>query len=111
MKIQEQRKDMDESAKSADRVRSDLQTFRNRSVAIGAQDQCSICSVYLLLKPFFIFPCGHKFHADCLEKQLMNYLSKSFVSHPRFIHGSLPSKFIHLKYQRGKLRGNAGETH
>lgn len=81
MKIQEQRKDMDESAKSADRVRSDLQTFRNRSVAIGAQDQCSICSVYLLLKPFFIFPCGHKFHADCLEKQLMNYLSKSLRNH------------------------------
>ncbi|KFB39679.1 AGAP000983-PA-like protein [Anopheles sinensis] len=67
VKIQEQRRDMEESAKSAARVRQELETFRNRSVTIGAQEQCLLCAVYLLLKPFFIFHCGHKFHADCLE--------------------------------------------
>lgn len=71
MKIVEQRNEMEDSAKSAERVRNDLQTFRNRSVTVGAQEQCAICSVYLLLKPFFIFPCGHKFHGDCLEKQMV----------------------------------------
>lgn len=67
---------MEESAKSAERVRNDLQTFRNRSVVIGGQDVCAICNVYLLVKPFFVFPCGHKFHNDCLEQQMMNHLSK-----------------------------------
>lgn len=71
---------MNESAISADKVRKDLQTFRNRSIAIGAQEQCAICSLYLLLKPFFIFPCGHKFHGDCLEKQLKTYLSMLLVN-------------------------------
>lgn len=70
---------MDESAMSADKVRKDLQSFRNRSIVIGAQDQCSICSAYLLLKPFFIFPCGHKFHSDCLERQLRTYLGKTGI--------------------------------
>lgn len=67
---------MEESAKAAERVRNDLQTFRNRSISIGAQEHCAMCNIYLLLKPFFIFPCGHKFHADCLESNLLKYLSK-----------------------------------
>lgn len=67
---------MEESAKSAERVRNDLQTFRNRSMVIGAQDVCAICNAHLLLKPFFLFPCGHKFHGECLEKQLATYLCK-----------------------------------
>ncbi|CAD7089837.1 unnamed protein product [Hermetia illucens] len=74
-KIQDQQRDMDESAKAAERVRAELQTFRNRSVTISAQEPCSICEIYLLLKPFFIFPCGHKFHSDCLEKQIIPYLT------------------------------------
>lgn len=75
-KIQEQRNDMEESAKSAERVRNDLQTFRNRSVVIDGQEPCNICSNYLLTKPFFIFPCGHKFHNDCMEQRIAEYLSK-----------------------------------
>ena len=78
IKIQDQRKDMDESAKSAEMVRNELQTFRSRSVIINSQEQCVICGVYLLLKPFFIFQCGHKFHGECLEKELYPFLSKLF---------------------------------
>ena len=68
---------MEESAKSAERVRNDLQTFRNRSIVIDGQELCAICTGYLLVKPFFIFPCGHKFHHDCLEHQIMEHLSKN----------------------------------
>jgi len=67
---------MEESAKSAERVRNELQQFRNRSILINSNDKCTICLINLLIKPFFIFPCGHKFHSDCLEKQLVNYLSE-----------------------------------
>jgi hypothetical protein len=67
---------MDESAKAAENVRNSLQTFRNRSVVVGAQDKCTHCGTFLLLKPFFLFPCSHKFHADCLEKKLMELLRK-----------------------------------
>lgn len=79
-KIQEQRKDMEESAKSAERVHNDLQNFRNRSVVIDGQQKCVICEVYLLVKPFFIFPCGHKFHNDCLEHQVTAHLSKNSMA-------------------------------
>lgn len=75
-KIQEQKKEMEECAEAADKVRSTIQSFRNRSVTICAQDKCSGCGSFLLLRPFFLFPCSHKFHADCLEKNLIQLLSK-----------------------------------
>lgn len=71
---------MEESAKSAERVRNDLQTFRNRSIVIDGQELCAICSRYLLVRPFSIFPCGHKFHHDCLEGQIMEHLSELIFS-------------------------------
>lgn len=70
LRIQEQKNDMEEAAQSADRVRADLQNFRNRSVTIAATDLCSLCTNYLLVRACFIFPCGHKFHNDCLEKAI-----------------------------------------
>lgn len=76
-KIQEQKKEMEECADAAEKVRDSIQSFRNRSVTISAQDNCSGCGNFLLLKPFFLFPCSHKFHADCLEKNLIRLLSES----------------------------------
>lgn len=75
-KIQEQKQEMEECAEAAEKVRESIQSFRNRSVTICAQDKCSGCGQFLLLKPFFLFPCSHKFHADCLEKNLLRLLSK-----------------------------------
>lgn len=65
---------MEDSAKAAENVRDSLQTFRNRSVTIGAQEKCCICGIFLLLKPFYLFPCSHKFHSECLEKKLVQLL-------------------------------------
>ena len=75
-KIQDQKSEMEECAEAAEKVRESIQSFRNRSVTICAQDKCSGCGGFLLLKPFFLFPCSHKFHADCLEKNLIRLLSK-----------------------------------
>ncbi|XP_019530422.3 vacuolar protein sorting-associated protein 18 homolog [Aedes albopictus] len=99
LKIQEQRKDMEDSAISAEQVRNKLQTFRNRSVTIGAQEQCAICGVYLLMKPFFIFHCGHKFHGDCLEAKLLPQLKPELLHH-----------LEHLKQQLTAAQNQAQDT-
>lgn len=67
---------MEEASNAADHVRKELQTFRNRSITIDGQEKCACCDVYLLVKPFFLFQCGHKFHRDCLEENIVEYLSK-----------------------------------
>ena len=51
---------------SISQVRNEIQSFRNRSVHVSVSDTCRLCSLALLLRPFYLFPCGHRFHADCL---------------------------------------------
>ncbi|XP_037937988.1 vacuolar protein sorting-associated protein 18 homolog [Teleopsis dalmanni] len=74
-KIQELQHDMNEYTKQADRVCEDLQNIRDRCVRIEAHENCSICETFLMVKPFFVFACGHKFHSDCLEKHVVPMLT------------------------------------
>lgn len=39
------------------------------------KDACNSCEVQLLLRPFYVFPCGHKFHSDCLIAALTPMLT------------------------------------
>lgn len=70
-RIQEQKKDMAEAERAAERVRKELQMFRERSLTIAGDDLCGACATFVLLRPCFVFPCGHKFHGDCLERELL----------------------------------------
>lgn len=67
---------MSESSEQSERVCKELRQLRAHSVRIEAQDVCDICDLILLVKPFFVFICGHKFHSDCLEKQVILILTK-----------------------------------
>lgn len=69
---------MEEATRSADLVRKDIQTFRNRYTFIKSTDICDICESKLMVKPFYMFPCNHKFHSDCLQEEL-NHTLGTFV--------------------------------
>lgn len=60
-------------------VRAEIQSFRNRSVTVLVSDACCLCDIALLLRPFYLFPCGHKFHSDCLTTETLPILSKYLV--------------------------------
>ena len=61
---------MEEATKSAQVIRQEIQAFRNRYAFVQARDVCSICDLQLLMRPFYLFPCGHRFHSDCLLNEL-----------------------------------------
>lgn len=65
---------MEECTKQSERVQNDLENIRERCLIIEGQEICNSCDTYLLVKPFFVFGCGHKFHADCLEKSVVPLL-------------------------------------
>ena len=49
----------------------------SRYLFVRATDRCSACSAHLMSKAFHLFNCGHKFHTDCLAKELKPMLSSS----------------------------------
>ena len=42
----------------------------HRSVTIGADTRCQICDTRLLTQGFYMFPCTHAFHRDCLLQEV-----------------------------------------
>ncbi|EZA54658.1 vacuolar protein sorting-associated protein 18 homolog isoform X2 [Ooceraea biroi] len=73
--IQDLKEEMQEATKSAELIRKDIQAFRTRCTFVHAKDTCNTCEVQLLSRPFYVFPCGHKFHSDCLVAALTPMLS------------------------------------
>lgn len=68
--IESLRKEMEESNRSADQIRTEIAEYKNRYLFIKAIDVCSTCQSHLMSKPFHLFSCGHKFHTDCLIQEV-----------------------------------------
>lgn len=65
---------MEEASKSAEVILQKVAAFKHRYSVIKSSDTCSLCELQLLLRPFYIFPCGHYFHSDCLTNELLPLL-------------------------------------
>lgn len=64
--IEELKTEMDEATKSAESIKKDIADLKNRFVTVDANERCSSCSYPLFTRQFYVFPCQHTFHADCL---------------------------------------------
>ncbi|XP_076258770.1 vacuolar protein sorting-associated protein 18 dor isoform X1 [Rhynchophorus ferrugineus] len=68
--IQVLKEEMQDATDAADQVRQDIHAFRDSYMVINSYDKCEICDVTLMIRPFYTFPCHHKFHSDCLLSEL-----------------------------------------
>lgn len=62
------RKEMDDSATTAQNIKSDIRALDSRYAIVEPGERCWKCGFPLLMRQFFVFPCQHAFHADCLGK-------------------------------------------
>ncbi|KAF9974592.1 hypothetical protein BGZ73_001990 [Actinomortierella ambigua] len=68
---------MDEATDAAESMRTDVREARFRFATVVSTEKCTICEFPLLTRQFYIFPCQHVFHADCLIKKLQPLLVTS----------------------------------
>lgn len=66
--------EMDEATRNADAIKQDIAALSKRFVTIDALEKCSVCSNALFTRQFYVFPCQHTFHADCLIGLTKEYL-------------------------------------
>jgi len=57
---------MDSSATTAASIKTSIQTLDARYAIVEPGERCWKCRLPLLMRQFFVFPCQHAFHADCL---------------------------------------------
>ncbi len=70
--IESLKNEMDEATRTAESIKQDITALRNRFITIDSAELCSSCSRQLLLRQFYVFPCRHCFHADCLIALVSN---------------------------------------
>ena len=73
-KINSLKQSIDQAAASAQSIRQDIQSIRQRSINVNVNDNCSQCKFRLMTRRFYVFPCMHKFHADCLYQVSQAYI-------------------------------------
>jgi hypothetical protein len=62
---------MDESSQTATNIKIDIAALDHRYAIVEPGEKCYVCSLPLLSRQFFVFPCQHAFHSDCLGRKVM----------------------------------------
>ncbi|KAH7116985.1 Pep3/Vps18/deep orange family-domain-containing protein [Dendryphion nanum] len=70
-KIDELKQEMDESEETATHIKADIKALDQRYAIVEPGERCYVCSLPLLARQFFVFPCQHAFHSDCLAKKVV----------------------------------------
>ncbi|KAL4807797.1 Pep3/Vps18/deep orange family-domain-containing protein [Aspergillus unguis] len=65
------RQDMDNSAQTARQIKSEIAALDTRYAIVEPGEKCWICSLPVLSRQFFVFPCQHAFHSDCLGREVL----------------------------------------
>ncbi|KAI1003971.1 Vacuolar protein sorting-associated protein 18 [Podosphaera aphanis] len=65
------KKEMDESCQTATNIRIDIAALDRRYAIVEPGEKCYTCGLPLLSRQFYVFPCQHAFHSDCLRKKVI----------------------------------------
>ncbi|KAI9167399.1 Vacuolar protein sorting-associated protein [Paramyrothecium foliicola] len=69
--IDELKKEMDESSQTAANIKVDIAALDHRYAIVEPGEKCYVCGLPLLSRQFFVFPCQHSFHSDCLGLRVL----------------------------------------
>lgn len=68
--IDQLKEEMNVATSSAKSIRWSIQQSKNRHLVVGGTERCCICMRPLLTRAFYMFPCQHGFHHDCLLNEI-----------------------------------------
>jgi len=72
--IESLKHEMEEATRSAESIQNDIRELRNRFGCIASDQLCDLCGQPVLIRQFYLFPCQHVFHDDCLMHEMRKHL-------------------------------------
>ena len=66
------KQEMDMSAHTAEQIKAEIEALDMRYAIVEPGEKCWICNLPVLSRQFFVFPCQHAFHSDCLGKKVLD---------------------------------------
>ena len=70
-RIDELKEEMDHYTSSAEQVRVEIRGLKTRHGELRGDHVCELCDQAILSRVFYLFPCSHAFHADCLVAEVV----------------------------------------
>lgn len=67
------KKEMDESSQTASNIKMDIAALDHRYAIVEPGEKCYVCGLPLLSRQFFVFPCQHSFHSDCMGRKVLEH--------------------------------------
>lgn len=87
--INQLKQEMNDATQGADNIRRDIGALAQRYAIVDLDEKCGICGLGILgsgsrkargysavMAPFYVFPCEHSFHAQCLLAHVTKYKSR-----------------------------------
>ncbi|CAH8856567.1 unnamed protein product [Trichobilharzia szidati] len=74
-RIENVKNEMQTTMKTIDELRTQSNNLRYRYQIVENDSRCMHCNHLLILRAFYLFPCGHNFHINCLTELVKPYLS------------------------------------
>jgi vacuolar protein sorting-associated protein 18 len=65
------KREMDDAALTAANIKAEIKGLDQRYAIVEPGERCWICRLPLLAKQFFVFPCQHAFHSECLGTKVV----------------------------------------
>jgi hypothetical protein len=73
--------EIEDSTAAAQMIRSDIDRLPNKFGAISSNQTCELCRTPILSKSFYLFPCTHVYHQNCLVDYLKPLILDPEVKH------------------------------
>ena len=97
--IKKLKKEMKQASDSAKVIRDEIVSAKTEHHYVRSSARCDLSAELVMTKPFYIFPCGHKFIADCLAEAVEYYLEP----HDRKNLNELQDRIKHLTRESDKV--------
>lgn len=83
--INQLNKEMDESVVLAGAIRGEIEKHERGYALVEPGEQCFLCYFPLATRKFYVFPCQHTFHCDCLLEVVLKSSDYRLISEIRRI--------------------------